>query len=180
VTLLNLFLPKKRYSVTFWPPNRQKKGKTNFDFHLASLRISFSVRRSYLPDVGPICAESPCIEDYFGVWYISELQILAEILRFKVAASFGKFIIFRFWLSLTRISISVWRSYLPDVGPICAESPCIEDYFSVWYISELQILAEILRFKAASSFFQNLAIFKIWETFLKLNFLILDFQSNIF
>jgi len=79
-----------------------------------------------------------------------------------VAASFGKFIIFRFWLSLTRISISVWRSYLPDVGPICAESPCIEDYFSVWYISELQILAEILRFKAASSFFQNLAIFKIY------------------
>jgi hypothetical protein len=54
-----------------------------------------------LPDVGPICAESPCIEENFGVCKASVALKLAELLRFKVAALICQKLEFRISPSLT-------------------------------------------------------------------------------
>jgi hypothetical protein len=40
----------------------------------------------HLPDVNPLCPESPCIEEHFGVCWASEALKLADFLCCKVAA----------------------------------------------------------------------------------------------
>ncbi len=84
----------------------------------------------------PICPESPCIEEHFGVCWASVALKLADFLCCKVAALLLQKFELRISPSLTKTCTTTSLCHLPDVNPLCTESPCIEEHFGVCWASE--------------------------------------------